>query len=132
MSEEKKPLLVPSLVKMKCPNCRKGRLFVNRTSVSVNKNLAMHTYCEHCGMKLVKEDNNGFGINYVLTMLTFFLNILWYWPIFGFSMKDNSIFYYLGASTLVTILLQPWYLRLSRTLFLYFSVSYGSHHVVKK
>ena len=71
------------------------------------------------------ERNNGGGINYALSMLLFFLNLLWYWPIFGLSYKDNSVFYYLGVSTAVVLLAQPYLMRLSRMLYLYLYIGFG-------
>ncbi len=125
MSNSAKPLMILSLVRMKCPNCRRGRIFTGGI-FPLGKSLDMHEYCEECGMKMVTETNNGFGINYVLTVMMFFLNLLWYIPIFGLSYKDDSVFYFLGASIVVVVLLQPWFLRLSRVLFLYFTVPYRS------
>jgi hypothetical protein len=89
--------------------------------------------CEVCGEKLKSEKNNGGGINYALTMLLFFLNLLWYWPIFGLSYKDekgvwggaDSIFYYLAISTTVVIIAQPFLMRLSRMIYLYLYVGFG-------
>jgi len=71
------------------------------------------------------ESNNGGGINYALTMVLFFLNLVWYWPIFGLSYKDNSVFYFLGASLGVVILAQPYLMRLSRMIYLYLYVGFG-------
>ncbi len=120
-----KPPMITALLSMKCPNCRVGKIFIQGT-FPLKDNLKMHEYCPNCGLKMTKETNNGFGINYVLTVLTIILNILWYWPIFGLNYEDNSIYYFLTVSTIITILLQPWYLRLSRVLFLYFTVGYRS------
>jgi hypothetical protein len=86
----------------------------------------MNEYCPVCGQKMQKENYVGQGMNYVLIMLTFFLNILWYWPIFGISPKDNSVYYFVAASAGVVILLQPYYMRLSRVLYTYFLIKYGS------
>ncbi len=74
------------------------------------------------------ESNNGGGINYALTMILFFLNILWYWPIFGLSYKDNSFLYFIYASTIVVVLVQPWLMRYSRVIFLYFLVKYDKNY----
>ncbi|MEO6831473.1 MAG: DUF983 domain-containing protein, partial [Chitinophagaceae bacterium] len=68
--------------------------------------------------------NNGGGINYALTMILFFLNLLWYWPIFGLSYMDDSVYYFLVASSVVVILLQPWLMRLSRMIYLYLFIGY--------
>lgn len=74
---------------------------------------------------MVEEQNNGGGINYALTVLLFFLNLCWYWPIFGLSYKDNSVETYLVVSIVIVLLAQPWLMRLSRMLYLYFYVPYG-------
>lgn len=87
--------------------------------------LRLKDNCEVCGQRLLHERNNGGGINYALTMMLFFLNLTWYWPIFGMSYKDNSIFYYLATSIAVVVLLQPWLMRFSRMLYLYMFIMYG-------
>lgn len=71
--------------------------------------------------------NNGGGINYALTVLILFLNILWYWPIFGITYKDNSIITFLFTSIAIVCLIQPWLMRLSRVIYLYFFIPYGSN-----
>ncbi len=121
----KKPMLIPAMLTMQCPSCRQSFVFVNKSIFPLSKCLALKDECEVCGEKMKSESNNGGGINYALTMVLFFLNLLWYWPIFGLSYKDNSVFYYLGVSTVVVILMQPWLMRVSRMLYLYLYVSFG-------
>lgn len=84
----------------------------------------MNAHCVYCGQKLVGEANNGPGINYALTTILLFLNALWYYPIFGMSYLDNSIFYFLGASVLVVLLMQPLLMRLSRSIYLYILLAF--------
>lgn len=121
-----KPMLFPALFSMKCPSCRKSTVFVNKSIFPLGKLLLLKDECEICGQKMKSESNNGGGINYALTMMLFFLNLCWYWPIFGLSYKDNSVFYYLITSTIVVVLLQPFLMRLSRMLYLYLYVSFGN------
>lgn len=125
MATSKKPLLIPALFTMKCPSCRRSTVFVNKSMFPLDKCLALKDECEVCGEKLKSEKNNGGGINYALSMLLFFLNLLWYWPIFGMSYKDNSVFWYLGVSTTVVVLAQPYLMRLSRMIYLYLYVGFG-------
>lgn len=120
-----KPALLPAFFTMKCPNCRRGRVFVNKSVFPLGKCLQMVDHCSVCGHKMVNESNNGGGINYALTMMLFFLNVLWYWPIFGLSYKDNSFIYFLFTSVAVVLLLQPWLMRLSRMIYLYLFVTFG-------
>ena len=117
---------------MKCPNCRKGKAFVNDSVFPLSKTLKLVDYCDVCGQKMVNETNNGPGINYAFTVVLFFLNLLWYWPIFGISYYDNSLYYFMATSTIVIILLQPWLLRYSRMVYLYLSVPYQSNRRLKK
>lgn len=119
--------LIVSMFCNKCPSCRKGNLFVNRGIFPLGQCLKMNKNCTACGQRLMYETNNGPGINYALTVIIFFLNILWYWPIFGISYKDDSVYYFLAASTLVIVLLQPWLMRLSRSMYIYALVATGSN-----
>jgi len=124
-ASSKKTLLIPAMFSMKCPSCRMSTVFVNKSMFPLGRCLALKDECEVCGEKLKSEKNNGGGINYALSMLLFFLNLLWYWPIFGLSYKDNSVFWYLGVSTTVVVLAQPYLMRLSRMIYLYLYVGFG-------
>lgn len=118
--------LIVSIFSNKCPRCRKGNLFVNRGIFPLGQCLKMNKTCTNCDQRLIYETNNGPGINYALTVIIFFLNILWYWPLFGISYKDDSVFYFLAASTMVILVLQPWLMRLSRSMYIYALVLSGS------
>lgn len=124
-SDSQKPKLIPALLTMQCPSCRKSNVFVNKSMFPLSKCLDLKDECDVCGEKLKSEQNNGGGINYALTMLLFFLNLLWYWPVFGLSYKDYSVFYYMGVSILIVILAQPFLMRLSRMIYLYLYIGFG-------
>ncbi len=132
-SENKKPFALTAMFTMKCPSCRKSNVFVNKSMFPLEKLVVLKDECEVCGERLKSEKNNGGGINYALTMILFFLNLLWYWPVFGLSYKDepgvlggaNSIFYYLVISTAIVLLAQPYLMRLSRMMYLYLYIGFG-------
>ena len=111
--------IVLSIVRCQCPTCRKGHVFQQKRIFPLKHLLKMNEHCPSCGQKFKGESNNGPGINYALTTIILFLNAAWYYPIFGMSYKDNSIFYFLGTSILVVMLLQPLLMRLSRVIYLY-------------
>lgn len=117
--------MLPAMFMMKCPSCRRSHVFVNKSVFPLDKCLALKDECEVCGEKMKSESNNGGGINYALTVLLFFLNLLWYWPIFGLSYKDNSVLWYLGTSITIVVLAQPWLMRLSRMVYLYMYIGFG-------
>lgn len=122
------PALLPSMLKMKCPNCRKGYMFKNNSIFPLGQVLDMPERCPVCGQKMELEVGFYYGtgyVSYALSVGLFFFNLIWYWGIFGLSYKDNSIFYYLITSVSIVILLQPWLMRISRVLYLYMFVKYG-------
>jgi len=129
---DKKPSLTGAIIKMKCPNCRMGDMFVNKSVFPLKKSLLLNERCEVCGQKMVYETNNGPGINYAITVVLFLLNILWYWPVFGLSWFDNSVYYYMASSIVIVMLLQPWSMRYSRVLYLYMYVPYQSNRHLEK
>ena len=122
------PALVPSILKMKCPNCRKGHMFTNKSIFPLNKLLDMPEKCPVCGQKYELEVGFYYGtgyVSYALSVGLYFINLIWYWLIFGLSFQDNSMIYYFITSTVIVILLQPWLMRISRVLYLNMFVRYG-------
>ncbi len=84
--------------------------------------------CPVCGQLMEPEIGFYFGTGYVSYGLTVFIIgglFAAYWLIFGLSYRDNSIFYALGSSVAIVLLLQPWLMRMSRVLYLYMFVKYG-------
>ncbi|MBA3830013.1 MAG: DUF983 domain-containing protein [Taibaiella sp.] len=123
-----KPALLPSILQMKCPNCRKGHMFVNKSMFPFKDLLKMPDHCLVCGQKMEIEIGFYYGTGYVsygLSLALFLFNLVWYWAIFGLSYRDNSVYYYLITSIVIVILLQPWLMRISRVLYLYMFVKYG-------
>lgn len=130
-STHRKTSFVGGLLKMKCPNCRKGNMFANSSIFPLNKCLKLVDNCSECGQQMVVEQNNGPGINYALTVIIFLINLAWYWPIFGLSVWDNSIEIYVIVSTIIVLLVQPWSMRYARVIYLYFYVPYKSNRHIK-
>lgn len=119
-------MLLPALLSMKCPSCRRGFVFKHNSIFPLGQTVALKENCPHCGQQLKSESNNGGGINYALTVIVFFLNLTWCWPLFHITYTDNSIYYYLATSTIVVVLMQPWLMRISRMIYLYLYINYST------
>lgn len=94
----------------------------------------MPEHCTVCGQKLELEVGFYYGTGYVSYALTVALIgalFVAYWLTLGLSYKDNSIFYALGISVGVVLLLQPWLMRISRVLYLWMFVKYGKGAALK-
>ncbi len=121
--------LLAGIAGMKCPNCRKGSMFTNKSIFPLGQLLKMPEHCPVCGQKMELEIGFYYGTGYVsygLSVAVAIFNIVWFAIFVGFSWKDNSVFWYLGITIGMLLLLQPLLMRYSRVLYLYMFVKYGS------
>ncbi|MBV8255845.1 MAG: DUF983 domain-containing protein [Chitinophaga sp.] len=118
-----------SMLTMKCPRCRKGPMFKdsNPFHFKLSKIFDMHDNCPVCGQKYELEAGFWFGtgyVSYALSVAFSVFNLIWYAVFFGISWRDNSILIWLGINGVLLVLIQPWLMRLSRAIYLYFFVYY--------
>lgn len=130
----KAPSRIASMMKMKCPNCHKGDMFVNKSIFPLHKFMKMPERCSECGQKMELEVGFYYGTGYVSYAISVGLsifNLAWYWIIFGLSFRDYSMFIYLGVNIGILVLLQPWIMRYSRVLYLYMFVKHNKGATVE-
>ncbi|GAA0524681.1 hypothetical protein GCM10009415_02440 [Chitinophaga japonensis] len=87
----------------------------------------MHEHCPVCGQQFELETGFWFGtgyVSYALGVAFSVFNLIWYWLIFGLSWRDNSVFIWLGVNGFILLIFQPWLMRISRVIYLYFFVYY--------
>ncbi|MEO6683870.1 MAG: DUF983 domain-containing protein [Ginsengibacter sp.] len=93
--------------------------------------LEMYNNCPVCNQKYELETGFWYGTGYVsygLTVAISAASFVAWWIILGFSLYDNRIFYWLIANGVLLIVLQPWLMRVSRALYLYFFVGYNENY----
>lgn len=124
-----KPNILPAILKMKCPNCRKGDMYLQPGVFPLKNMMQMPERCAVCGQKMEIEVGFYYGTGYVsygLSVGLAIFNAVWFGLLVGFSWKDNSVWWYLGITIAMLLLLQPLMMRYARVLYLYMFVSYGS------
>lgn len=88
----------------------------------------MHTKCPECGQPYELEVGFWYGTGYVSYLLSVIISIItlvgWY-ILIGMSAKDNRFFWWLWLNIFLLIVLQPWLMRVSRAIYLYFFVKYN-------
>lgn len=112
-----------------CPRCREGKLFQGRTSVSMKKNLLMNKNCPVCGQPTEIEVGFYYGTSYVSYAMSVALSVatlVAWWVLIGFSTDDNRFFFWLGFNAVFLVLLQPWLMRLSRSLWISWFVKFDA------
>ena len=138
MSEERKSRgYWSSVIGCHCPRCRDGKLFQHPTTISFKKNMLMNKTCPVCGQATEVEVGFYYGTSYVSYALTVGLSLisLGIWALtIGLSTDDNRFFIWMGVNAALLILLQPWLMRFSRSLWISWFIKYDpkwkEHHPV--
>ncbi len=128
MPENKKKYYLPSILTNKCPRCREGKLF-EKDSAYAKKSIQMHQECPVCGQPTEIEVGFYYGTGYVSYALSIAVLVASFvaWKVLigvTFSTDDDRIFYWMGFAFTLLFILQPVLMRLSRTLWLSWFVSY--------
>lgn len=137
MTAEKKPKpnFFWSLLTMRCPRCRRGDMFRNSNPYKklwLSNIFDMYDNCLVCNQRFdMNEPGFWYGTGYVSYGLAVSISAITFaawWILIGISFDDNRIFYWLGINSVLLIVLQPWMMRLSRVIYLYFFVKYNEHY----
>jgi hypothetical protein len=92
--------------------------------------MEMNENCPVCSQPTEIEVGFYYGTGYVSYALTVALSVstfVAWWVLLGFSLTDNSIFYWLGVNTALLIIMQPLFMRLSRSIWLSWFVAYDKN-----
>jgi hypothetical protein len=119
---------------MKCPRCRRGPMFNHGNPYakwSLKHIFDMPDKCPECGQRFEMEQGFWYGtgyVSYALAVAVSVVTFIAWWVLIGISVNDNRIFYWLGFNAVLLLLLQPWLMRLSRVIYLYFFVRYDGDY----
>jgi uncharacterized protein (DUF983 family) len=126
--KDHKPNLILSILRNKCPRCRRGDMFKENNPYRLKSFMRMNERCPVCGQPLDMEPGFYYGTNmvsYTLALLFSALTfIAWFFTI-GFSTKDARFFWWMGINAVLLVLLQPPLMRLSRSVWIVFFVPYS-------
>ena len=124
---ESKPNYLISVLDNRCPRCRTGRIFSDRNPYHLSTTVRMKEECPVCGQPTEIETGFYYGTGYVSYALTVALSVasfIAWWVLIGFSLKDNRFFWWMGTNAVLMILMQPLFMRLSRSIWLSWFVRY--------
>ncbi len=110
-----------------CPRCREGKLFKNRLTIQLKKFMIMEKNCPVCGQPTEIEPGFYYGTGYVSYVFTVIMSIITFavwWLIIGMSVDDNRFFWWVGFNAVLLIILQPWLMRLCRSIWISWFVKY--------
>ncbi|RYY61898.1 MAG: DUF983 domain-containing protein [Chitinophagaceae bacterium] len=128
MAEKKaNRVYLASALGCRCPRCREGKLFKNSLTIRLKKNMEMNRECPVCGQPTEIEVGFYYGTSYVSYALTVAISVatlVAWWVIIGLGLNDNRFFAWLIFNSLFLLCLQPWLMRISRSLWISWFVSY--------
>lgn len=124
-----------SILKRKCPKCREGEMYTQKGFFPLQKIMDMPEHCPKCGQKYELEPGFWYGtgyMSYALSVGSIITITTLYFLLGHFSWKDNSIYKLIGLIIGSMIVLQPFIMRYSRVLYLYFFVRYDKNAIPEK
>jgi uncharacterized protein (DUF983 family) len=136
----KKNFYLSTVLTNTCPRCREGKLFQESNAYNMKKNVLMHENCPVCGQPTEIEVGFYYGTGYVSYAISIAVLVATFvaWKVLigvTFSIDDNRIFYWMGCAFTLLFVTQPLIMRLSRTLWLSWFVSYDpkwKEHPIKQ
>lgn len=87
----------------------------------------MNEHCPVCGQRTEIETGFYYGTAYVSYAMTVALSVatlVAWWVIIGLSAQDKRFFAWMAFNAVFLILLQPWIMRLSRSIWISWFVKY--------
>lgn len=118
----KKGTKIYSIVNGKCPKCHKGNFFLNGFTFNPSKITKIHDNCPKCNLKYMLEPSFFFGamfVNYAIAVALFVGIFIIAKMLLGFTILNSFI-----TIVVVSLLLTPITLRLSRIIWINMFVSY--------
>src|SRR5882672_11336191 len=116
-----------STLTCRCPRCREGKLFKFPLSLKLKNNMVMNKDCPVCGQPTEIEVGFYYGtsyVSYLLAVIICAISLVAWWLLIGLSTSDNRFFYWLGFNAVLLVVLQPWLMRLRRSLWISWFVRY--------
>lgn len=122
-----------SIFRNKCPRCHEGDFFKYKISFNPKKISTLHDNCSECNLKYMMEPSFFFGamyVNYAIAVALFVAIFIIAKVFIGLSILHSFI-----SIVIVSLLLTPVSLRLSRIIWINLFVSYkqrNNNKILKK
>lgn len=133
--KDQKPGYLVSAIDNRCPRCRTGKIFTSSNPYDLRNTVKMNSRCPVCGQPTEIEVGFYYGTGYVSYGLTVAFSVTTFvawWVLIGFSTEDKRFFWWLGVNSVLLLLFQPLIMRLSRSLWLSWFVSYDPNWKLNK
>ena len=114
-----------SILKLKCPRCHKGNLFLNRNPYNYKMIDKMPDNCPVCNQKYWPEPGFYYGAMYVSYALTIAISVSVF--VVMWLLSCFIVVPYLIANSLIILILFPPIFRVSRAVWANFFIEYDQN-----
>ena len=121
------PHLITSILKCKCPKCHEGNLFTNRNMYKYKGYFDMPDHCSKCGQDFQIEAGFYLGAMFVSYACTVALTVAIFVAFTIFN--AYSLVPFLIATGIILTLTTPFILKISRSIWISFSVRFDSNAI---
>ena len=119
-----------SVLKGKCPRCHEGEFFKYSVTINPKKITKLYDNCPKCNLKYMMEPSFFFGamyVNYAIAVALFVGVFVIAKMLFGLTILQSFI-----AIVVVSFLLTPFSLRLSRIIWINMFISFRKDSPLKE
>ena len=119
-----------NLFKCKCPRCRKGDMFHGKNPWNLKQTMKMNKECPICHQPFDIEVGFYYGTSYVSYAFSIALSVATFvawWLLIGFSLYGNEVVHWIIFNAIFLIGMQPYLMRIARTIWLAFFVRYDKN-----
>src|SRR6478672_4555677 len=111
-----------SVMELRCPRCREGKLFTKDGFFVFNGMSAMPANCPVCGLRYDREPGFFWGAMYI----SYGIAVAIILPVFiiAFALVKLTFWQSVGAGSIALLILVPFVFRISRSLWIHMFVSY--------
>lgn len=127
----KKRTLIESIIQLRCPRCRQGKLFSHKAYNLKHFN-KMHEKCSCCGKHYMLEPSFFEGAMYVSYAIQVAIFITVFTAVSILAPERPPIILYIAPTISAVVLLAPVTFRLSRSVWIHFFVKYDAKEKYKK
>ncbi len=120
---------IVGVLKLKCPKCREGNLFLNKSPYKVKGFFDMPDNCPKCGQDFQIETGFYLGAMYASYGITIAINLIVFFLLSYFFGYNLMLFLIVDAFTL--LITMPYVLKVSRAIWLVLNITYDANAILK-
>lgn len=120
---------VVSVLKLKCPRCHKGDLFINKNTYRYKGFFDMPDNCSKCGQDFQIETGFYYGAMYSSYAITIIINALVFLGMY--MVFEYNLGLFLSVDAFVLLITMPYVFKVSRSIWIALMVKYDPNAIAK-